>query len=316
MSNFISVIVPVYNTGVSLEKCLSTLCNQSFRDLCIYIVDNASTDSTTISIINNYIKNYDNICLFKNAKNLGPGEARNIGIANSNSEYIAFLDSDDWVDIDTYEKCRAHFEKNEECDVAIFNIITEYNNFVSGQNRYHNIKNQIDGTMALSMLTNFYRCNQAISPMVGNKVFHRTFLINNNLRFPKGYYEDDYFMFMCFKFARKILLIDDCALHYYQREKSIMHTVSKKHITDLIRIFALLKKQLIANHEFDKYKSIFYSYYERCIRSFLNQIFESNLSNETLKKYIKLLTKMLIKNISIDEFIDYIDLIRIKNFFT
>lgn len=315
MNNEVSVIVPVFNTGICLMNCLDSLCNQSYKNLSIIIVNNASTDIITNEIIDKYRKRHKNITIINNKSNYGPGIARNIGLKFSTSEFVTFLDSDDWIDIATYENCIKELSNNKLCDIAVFNVCTEYNNYISSSIRYSNTKNIIDSSMALNMLTRTYQCGQSISPLVGNKMFKTSFLKTNKLKFPCGNFEDDYFMFMCFKKANKILLIDDCALHYYQRDNSIMHSFSKTYIVDLITRFNEIKTALLSTNEFNEYKKVYYSFYERCIRSLLNQLFSSNLSSDKLQKYIKFFVKLLYKNIGIDEYIEYIDLYRIKDFF-
>ena len=92
----VSVIVPVYNTYDYLNKCLDSLVNQSFKDYEIIIVNDGSTDDSE-KIIKKYQKKYSNIKYYYK-ENGGLSSARNYGIKYANGDYIAFVDSDDYVD--------------------------------------------------------------------------------------------------------------------------------------------------------------------------------------------------------------------------
>ena len=92
----LTVIIPVYNNDKYIKRCLNSVINQSIKNIKIIIVDDGSTD-TSYNIIKSYAEEYDNIEYFT-TKRQGPGVARNIGITNCVTEYVTFLDSDDWID--------------------------------------------------------------------------------------------------------------------------------------------------------------------------------------------------------------------------
>lgn len=96
MKKKISVIVPIYNSEKYLRRCFDSIFNQSFKDFELVLVDDGSTDSS-IEICEEYSNKHNNIKLIK-SKHISAGACRNIGINNSKSEYIAFIDSDDYID--------------------------------------------------------------------------------------------------------------------------------------------------------------------------------------------------------------------------
>ena len=96
----ISVIVPVYNVEKYLKECLDSIINQTFKDIEIICVNNGSTDSSC-EILNEYAKN-DNRIKIINSENIGVGNARNLGLQAVTGEYISFVDSDDFLNTDTY----------------------------------------------------------------------------------------------------------------------------------------------------------------------------------------------------------------------
>ena len=105
----ISVVVPVYNVGVYLEKCLDSLLAQTLDDIEILCINDGSTDNS-LEILQKYAQKDERIKIF-DKENEGQGVGRNIGIKNATGEFIAFVDPDDWVELDMYEKMYAQAKK-------------------------------------------------------------------------------------------------------------------------------------------------------------------------------------------------------------
>ena len=100
----VSVIVPVYNVESYLEECLESLVNQTLKDIEIICINDASTDNS-LQILKEYKKKYSKLIqIIDLKKNVGLGYARNNGLDKAQGEYIAFVDSDDYVDVTMCEK--------------------------------------------------------------------------------------------------------------------------------------------------------------------------------------------------------------------
>ena len=100
----ISVIVPVYNTEKYLNECLNSLVNQTiYKELEIICINDASTDNS-LKILEGYEKQYENLIVINSNVNKKQGGARNLGIMRATGEYLGFVDSDDFVDLEMYEK--------------------------------------------------------------------------------------------------------------------------------------------------------------------------------------------------------------------
>ena len=99
----ISVIIPVYNAEKYLERCLDSACKQTLQDIEIICVDDCSTDGS-FEILKKYSKNYKNLIVIKLEKNQGESAARNAGLSAAKGEYLAFMDNDDEIDLNFYEK--------------------------------------------------------------------------------------------------------------------------------------------------------------------------------------------------------------------
>lgn len=99
----VSVIVPVYNVEKFIDKCLNSLVNQTLKEIEIIVVNDGSPDNSQ-KIIDKYVKKYPEKVQSFIKENGGQGSARNIGIVKAKGEYISFVDSDDWLDLDALEK--------------------------------------------------------------------------------------------------------------------------------------------------------------------------------------------------------------------
>ena len=111
--NKVSIIVPVYNTANKLEKCLESLVNQTMKDIEIVIVNDGSTDNSE-EIIMKYQDKYPNIIKYYKKENTGVSDTRNYGLNVAKSEYIMYIDSDDYIDIHTLEKLNKYIENGIE----------------------------------------------------------------------------------------------------------------------------------------------------------------------------------------------------------
>ena len=112
----VSVIVPIYNTEKYIGKCLNSLVNQTLRDIEIICVNDGSTDNSMITV-RKFANNDFRIKIIEQ-ENKKQGAARNAGMRIATGEYISFVDSDDWVDLDFYEKLY-NAAKNHNFDIAL-----------------------------------------------------------------------------------------------------------------------------------------------------------------------------------------------------
>lgn len=307
----LTVIIPSYNNDQYIERCLKSIINQSIKNIKIIIVDDGSTD-TSLDIIQRYTKKYNNIEYYT-SKRQGPGMARNIGITNCNTKYVTFIDSDDWIDLNAYKKCVDLLECQPQCDVAVIGIMTEYDSYMLFQKRYtYENENIIDSNLALSLLTDMYNYSERISPLVGNKIYRSNLIIDNNILFPNTYFEDNVFMFKLFYYAKYIILVPDNYLHYYQRNNSIMHSFSKKHISDFFESFSDIKNFLENEKCFYDYEQMFFAYFQRSCKSLLNILFYVEQDSQIQKKYLLEFMKYLEKNYVLEDLIKNVDINIIK----
>lgn len=116
MNKKISVIVAVYNTEKYVERCLNSLLNQTYQNLEIIVVEDGSIDNSK-KVLKKYADN-KKIKIIYNKKNCGLSYSRNVGLENATGDYIGYIDSDDYVDLDYYEKLM-HAIIDNKADIAI-----------------------------------------------------------------------------------------------------------------------------------------------------------------------------------------------------
>ena len=125
----IAVVMPVYNAEKFLSSALESLINQSFKDICVVCVNDASPDNCG-KILEDYKKKDNRIIVLNHDVNRGSSSARNTGIDYvldnlSDVEYIAFMDADDHIEVNAYEKAYGEAKKND-VDILNFNFFTKY----------------------------------------------------------------------------------------------------------------------------------------------------------------------------------------------
>ncbi len=216
MNTKLSVILPVYNVEKYLRQNLDTLLNQSFDNLEVIAINDGSTDSS-LTILNEYKDKYKNKLVILNQENGGISKARNAGIKEANGDYIAFVDSDDFVCLDMY-KDMIDIAKKDNSDIVVCDI--EY---------YWNEKDSRNYVM--SGLTNRFKADnihkKALLSSLGvwNKIFSKKFFDFCDITFREGtLYEDIEVITYLFARANKISYLPKAELYYRQRENSIMTT--------------------------------------------------------------------------------------------
>ncbi|MGN0493211.1 MAG: glycosyltransferase family 2 protein [Acutalibacteraceae bacterium] len=121
-----SVVMPVYNVESHIKKAVESVLAQTFNDFEIILVDDASPDGCS-AICEKYAQQYDNIKCVHHEKNLGLSAARNTGLSYVSGEYVTFMDSDDYIDPDLFERVKASLDENN-ADCVVFGVREEYFN--------------------------------------------------------------------------------------------------------------------------------------------------------------------------------------------
>ena len=122
----VSVIVPAYNVEGYINDCLESLVNQTLKEIEIIVVNDGSTDRTS-EIISKFSAK-DSRMKIINQENQGLSAARNNGMQQATGEYIGFVDSDDYIDLDFYEKLY-EAAKTNDADISVASILKHKKNY-------------------------------------------------------------------------------------------------------------------------------------------------------------------------------------------
>jgi glycosyltransferase involved in cell wall biosynthesis len=208
----ISVIIPIYNVEKYLKRCIESIIKQTYSNLEIILVDDGSPDGCA-KICDEY-KNKDERIVVIHKKNGGLSDARNAGLKVATGEIISYIDSDDYVDLDMYEKMtKAMEEKNADIVVCGTNI-----DYEDGHTKVKCEKEEksFNREEALIELNSFKSFDMA----VWNKLYKRE--VVDKIEFPVGKKSEDYFvMYQYFARAKKVVIINQAKYHYFQRSNSI-----------------------------------------------------------------------------------------------
>ena len=214
----VSVVIPIFNTAKFLDKCLSSLVKQTLKDIEIICVNDGSTDNS-LEILQKYAK-YDARIIVLTQENKRQGGARNYGIRVARGEYIGFVDSDDWVDEDFYEKLYKS-AKSTDSDIAMANMLKHkksYNKCVIHNKKSKVVTNIQDKIKVCSDYTErFFYCM--------NKIYKKELL--SDIRFPeKVIYEDVLFSIQTLYFSDKLVLVPEVCYHYLSHGTSTVKSKS------------------------------------------------------------------------------------------
>jgi len=214
---YVSIIIPVYNEERLISRCLDSVVNQTFSDIEIIIVDDASHDNSK-RIINKFSSSDNRIKFIKHDTNKGQGEARNTGIRESRGLYVFFLDADDYL---------PHAGLEELCKIA-----HEYDDdIIYGKTES---KVNVDSMYILREMRSIKFKDYPpllYNHSVWNKLIKRMFIINNHLFFePPRYAEDVSQALKCNLFANKISITTKVTYYYHWNRQ--LENVTKQKIFD------------------------------------------------------------------------------------
>lgn len=226
----LSIIVPMYNVEQYIQQCLDSLVVQTLHDFEVLVVDDGSTDQGSV-IVDKMIEKYPNIIKQLHKKNGGLSDARNYAIPFAKGQYIAFLDSDDYVEPTLYEKLVSKMDTGY--DVVVTNI--EY--FYENGNPSWIMKGLTD-----------WKCESLskralLSPMFAwNKIYKAKYFTQDKVQYPLNtWYEDIPVTAPIFATTNNIGYLDETLIHYRQREGSIMSVTKGKRLKEIFEIMKLVR---------------------------------------------------------------------------
>lgn len=221
----LSIVVPIYNMEKRLDKCLNSLEKQTLKNIEVILINDGSTDNS-IKVIKKHLKKYPDIYKLINRENRGISASRNEGIKEASGTYIAFVDSDDYVDLDTYEKMYNLIIKNNS-DIVVCGIknVDENDNIL-----HYNYLNHVNVTT----LQENPKLVHEIDYGPCNKLFKKSLF--KDVEFPLNTkYEDLNTILKVYKKAKKVNYINECLYSYYINNNGETKNINNK-VYDIFKI--------------------------------------------------------------------------------
>ena len=304
-STLLSVIIPVYNTSTFLVKCLNSVINQTFKDLQIILIDDGSTDESG-KICDDYSQKDARIQVV-HQENQGLSKARNIGLALAKGEYITFIDSDDYIELDTYSVVDEAIKKYQYPDVIFFREKS-----VDSKGKTVYIQGETPSGEIIKADYAFAE-KRIIGELVNgvcDKVFKAEIIHGISFEIGKMYGEDFRFNLEMLKRVNTVVYIDQIKYSYVMNSDSITHRAFNENSFDQVyfkdSVVEIVKK------EYPKYlkvseKRAFLArlricrpiYYENLERQYYEQLYIYN-------QYMKLHYNLVKQEMTFKEKIEYI----------
>lgn len=232
----ISVIIPVYNVEKYISQCLDSVCNQTNRDLEIILVDDGSTDASG-KICDEYACHDKRIHVI-HQKNSGAAAAKNAGLRVASGEYLSFVDSDDFLELNAYYYM-IQIMQTQNADVVQCSYRDVFKNYVKDHILKDTTLNQID---FLTLFTEDWTCG-----LLWDKLYRRSLF--EGIFFETGHQiDDEYFTYRGIINAKKIVRDSQIVYNYRKRASSVMYssTSTQRIIADRIDYLRKRRKNVIA----------------------------------------------------------------------
>ena len=229
----ISIVIPTYNAGKYIKKCIQSIINQTYSDFEVIIVNDGSTDDTK-AICEKFAELDSRINLIS-TENKGAGSARNTGISKAKGRYISFIDSDDYVCRDYYARMYEMIEKgNADIAEGHYKRVSGYDEDIftntGKKEEYSNIEK-------LLILYGENEVEYINSVIVTNKLYRKELF--NDVKFPTNrIIDDEFIMYKLLYNSKKIVATPDIMYAYVQSEESVMRASFKeKRVHDTLDVY-------------------------------------------------------------------------------
>lgn len=247
----LSVLVPIYNVEKYLPACLDSLVNQTLEDIEIICINDGSTDNS-LSIVQSFAKSDSRIVII-DKKNSGYGDSMNQGLARATGEYIGILESDDWVEPETYESLYL-LAKRYNTDVTRAN----YFHYEDGKNQKNEVIDPDEVGYAVDPRVSKLMFYQA--PAIWSAIYKHSFLKKNNIDFlptPGASYQDTSFNFKVWTCAHRASFTTNAYLHYrLDNESSSVNSLGK--VFCVCDEYTEIERFLHETGNFEELKDVFY----------------------------------------------------------
>lgn len=278
----VSVIIPIYNVGEYLYRCLSSVACQTFKDYEVIMINDSSTDNSP-EIAGDFAEKFTNFTLVHNPKK-GVSSARNLGISISKGTYIAFVDSDDYIDpnylLGLYKAVKDNDADVSHCNYVTYNIDSGFSHSVWFRKPKEGIMSNVD--MVKKTVSDFF-----MRSYLWNKLWRKSLFTDNNITFPDMKFEDIATVSKLLYYANKGVIINKYLYYYTIRDGSIVQKPSIKSTNDYILSFGILRRFFIDKNETKKFKYEFIQLSYIMFLGCINNLCKYHFKNRNAKNFFK-----------------------------
>lgn len=275
----ISVIVPVYNAEKYLHRCIDSVLAQTYTDFELLLIDDGSKDKSG-EICDEYAQKDSRVRVF-HKENGGVSSARNLGLDNAKGEWITFVDSDDWVDIEWLQTIFENIPKYHGLDIVRYGYTCHQDDGMEG-----NTVKAITARVATNT-ENFvvYSEESQYYEMVWNTLIRLSVVGDIRFKIDIQWSEDYIFMYECFAKSKKMLILDKALYHYRNRDDGLSTVVPPERIIRAIgQNYRLSIKLLESPVEKDKKRSNYLYHSRKAVSSLYTDLQVSRKRRYELRK--------------------------------
>ncbi len=289
--DLVSIIIPVYNVASYVERCVTSLLKQTYKNIEIILINDGSTDNSS-EVCNNFIKTHNGKGLHLiEQENSGVSSARNAGLNKANGEYVMFVDADDWVD-ETYVEKLYTAIKDNDADFAYCGFI-----------EWHSEEKQIKFTKAnaLYSLIEYYKQFKMNRPQLWCGLYKKDIILTNKIMFDVllRRMEDGCFVAEYLSCCSKIVSISETLYYYFQRGGSAINSYRPQTLVGAERDMYILDKLYASfcNSTVDEkiYKEFFYRKWAEFMMLEAISYTNSKHPIKFTKEKIKILKEVIVK---------------------
>lgn len=275
----LSVIIPVYNVESYLNACLKSIAGQSLNNLEVIIINDGSTDSS-LKIAQKFAEANSHFKLITQ-DNKGLSAARNRGLETATGEYIAFLDSDDFIDPNMYRSLLNIANESKSDMVKCASVV-----FEETSKKIIEIKKDFHSFQTIRHIETRFKkyLERDINCMVWNGIYHRSLF--NNIRFPEGVnYEDHYVTPQLLSLADKFTYVSEPYVYYRRRAGAITLSYNPKDRVDKLASLNFLFEKLRELNIHNELSKEFTDYFYHILINYHNSSIYKNPKVLSSKKY-------------------------------
>ncbi|MCM1426009.1 MAG: glycosyltransferase [Eubacterium sp.] len=286
MKPVLSVIIPVYNRDRFLERCVKSVEASTLKNIEIILIDDGSVDNS--GVLCDKLAQEDSRILVIHQQNAGVSAARNRGLERAQGKYFAFVDSDDYIEPDMYEKMIAAMEENN-ADMVCCGISKEY----EIEERVEKLSNNhldayVDAVGALKLLLAVsWSASNSISTMSANKVGKKCLQVEKQIFFNEELYECEDGAFWCDYIVtiRKAVLLNEVFYHYVIHENNVSANwdINKSKLSNLVAWNHIIQKCAIVSEQLG---CIAESRYQIYLRKMIFEVYCIHGSSDALKNLL------------------------------